>query len=434
MSFYEKLCIIYINNKRSIENERKLRGEVVSNDILNIKDCKKIAIMGGTFDPIHYGHLVAAEAVRAEINPQKVVFIPSGRPPHKKENNVSLNEHRYLMCVLATVTNPCFDVSRIEIDRPGFTYTIDTIKEIKKDLPSDAEIYFITGADALNQILTWKDAETLLTSCKFVAVTRPGYKKDALLENISAMREKFDISLQFIEIPALAISSTDIRKRVSENKPIKYLLPESVEEYILKFGLYSKNTESTFNNLAFIKKRMHETLSTQRFLHTLGVCEEAENLALHYGEDASKAYLAALLHDCAKDFSDKEKIKLCKEYGIELDVVLKKQIDLVHSFLGAEMARCEYDIVDKDIINAIRYHTTGRKNMSKLEKIIYIADAIEPYRKNYEGLEKIRSLAYSDLDEAMKFSLKSTIDFNTQKERVIHPLSIQALEFLQKNT
>ncbi|NLM13269.1 MAG: nicotinate-nucleotide adenylyltransferase [Epulopiscium sp.] len=200
---------------------------------------KSLAIMGGTFDPIHYGHLVTAEAVRHEFNIDQVLFMPTGQPPHKSRENITHSEHRYLMTVLATATNPSFNVSRLEIDRKGITYTIDTIKDLIKIYGTDIELYFITGADALSHILTWKDSEDLLKMCTFIAVTRPEYHKEELIERIELIRNDYQSKIHFLEVPALSISSTNIRDRIKKGMPIKYLLPESVENYIYKFKLYS---------------------------------------------------------------------------------------------------------------------------------------------------------------------------------------------------
>ena len=199
---------------------------------------KSLAIMGGTFDPIHYGHLVTAEAVRYEFNIDQVFFMPTGHPPHKSQENITHSEHRYLMTVLATATNPHFNVSRLEIDRKGITYTIDTIKDLIRIYGENVELYFITGADALSHIFTWKDAEELLKMCTFVAVTRPEYHKEELIEKVEIIRNYYQSKIHFLEVPALSISSTNIRDRVKKGMPIKYLLPESVENYIYKFKLY----------------------------------------------------------------------------------------------------------------------------------------------------------------------------------------------------
>lgn len=400
-------------------------------EILDIKNCKKIAVMGGTFDPIHYGHLVTAETVRFKINAEKVIFIPTGRPPHKTNNRfVAYDEHRYIMTVLATASNPYFYVSRMEIDRPGLTYTIDTIRSLKKICSEKTEIFFITGADAINEILTWKSPEELFKMCNFVAVTRPGYDKNTLLKTLNGFEAKYDINLTFIEVPALSISSTDIRNRIISDKPIKYLLPEEVEQYIRKTGLYKTAFEER-PLFKFINEKISNVLKPSRLEHTRNVAVEAANLAKFWGMDVEKAYTAGLLHDCAKDFPPEKTLELCQKYNIELDNVMKHQVDLVHSFLGAVIARNDYLINDIEILNAVKYHTTGKPEMSLLEKIIYIADVIEPARKPYKGLDELRELSYKDLDKAMYMALNSTIDYNREKLRMIHPLSISALNYYE---
>ncbi|HHW56900.1 MAG TPA: nicotinate-nucleotide adenylyltransferase [Clostridia bacterium] len=204
----------------------------------------RLGIMGGTFDPIHYGHLVTAEAVRAEFKLDKVIFVPAGNPPHKVKRKVTDKKHRYLMTILATITNPFFEVSTIEIDREGYTYTIDTIKEFKRSYGESTQIYFITGADAVLEILTWKSADELLKMCNFVAATRPGIESNKIDEELNKIRSLYGSVIYKVTVPSLAISSTDIRKRVAERRPIKYLLPESVERYIQKYGLYKEDDKN----------------------------------------------------------------------------------------------------------------------------------------------------------------------------------------------
>jgi nicotinate-nucleotide adenylyltransferase len=196
---------------------------------------KNLGIMGGTFDPIHYGHLLAAEEARFEFNLEKIIFVPSGHPPHKNEKEITPFQHRYLMTSLAISTNPYFEVSSIEIEREGPSYAIDTINIFKNKYPN-TNIFFITGADAIRQIITWHKAEELPKVCNFIAVSRPGYK----LKEINAeLKNKFFFENIFsLEIPGLSISSTEIRNRVKNKKPIKYLLPEVVENYIYQNNLY----------------------------------------------------------------------------------------------------------------------------------------------------------------------------------------------------
>jgi nicotinate-nucleotide adenylyltransferase len=193
--------------------------------------------MGGTFDPIHHGHLVAASEVQAWFDLDEVVFVPTGDPWQKADRDVSPAEDRYLMTVIATAANPRFNVSRVDIDRPGPTYTIDTLKDLAAQLPG-AELYFITGADALAEIFTWRDAEELFSLAQFVGCTRPGYTTDeATLATIPPGR------VTLVEIPALAISSTDCRDRTRRGEPVWYLVPDGVVQYIAKHDLYPKDQQ-----------------------------------------------------------------------------------------------------------------------------------------------------------------------------------------------
>ncbi len=193
---------------------------------------RRVGVMGGTFDPIHHGHLVAASEVQAWFDLDEVVFVPTGEPWQKADRVVSPAEHRYLMTVVATASNPRFTVSRVDIDRGGPTYTIDTLRDLAAVLP-DAELFFITGADALGEIFTWRDASRLFELAHFVGCTRPGYEVDpSLLSGIPTER------LTLIEVPALAISSSDCRERRAAGEPVWYLVPDGVVQYIAKHDLY----------------------------------------------------------------------------------------------------------------------------------------------------------------------------------------------------
>ncbi len=198
---------------------------------------KQICLMGGTFDPIHYGHLVVAEEVRQKFGIQKVIFIPAARPPHKMDQEISEPHHRVNMTRLATASNRYFEVSTIEIERQGLSYTIDTVQEIKSIYKIET-VYFITGADAVLEILNWKEAEKLLNMCTFIAATRPGYNLNNLKETLKSLPGEIFKKTLPLEVPALSISSSDIRQRVREGRSIKYLLPEPVEQYIKENKIY----------------------------------------------------------------------------------------------------------------------------------------------------------------------------------------------------
>lgn len=191
---------------------------------------RRIGVMGGTFDPIHHGHLVAASEVAYNFELDEVIFVPTGQPYQKDRRQVSPAEDRYLMTVIATASNPRFSVSRVDIDRPGPTYTIDTLRDLRAKAGVAAELFFITGADALSEILTWHDADELFGLAHFVGCTRPGHRlSDKGLP---------DGKVSLVEIPALAISSTECRDRVGVGEPVWYLVPDGVVQYIAKRGLY----------------------------------------------------------------------------------------------------------------------------------------------------------------------------------------------------
>ena len=364
---------------------------------------EQIGILGGTFNPIHYGHLAAAEEVRCRLGLDHILFIPSGQPPHK--SNVTYKEHRYLMTLLATADNPNFKISRIEIDRDGPSYTVDTLRILKEQ--TKAELFFIVGADEMNNISTWRDAEVLPSLCNWVPVSRPGYSTGNAME-----------------IPGVDISSTEMRNRISKGQNIKYLLPEAVERYIIEVGLD--------NDYEKIHKAVAARLSEKRYRHTMGVLETSLLLAAKHGVNMKKAYLAALLHDYAKELPDEEKFKLCKEFGINLDTIQHKRISLAHGHLSAELAKREFDIQDPEVLQAISYHTTGKAGMGPLCRLLKIADNIEPNRPDYPGLEEIRTLANMDLTRGAIASISRDLQYNKDRSITIHHWGPEALEYLRR--
>jgi nicotinate-nucleotide adenylyltransferase len=199
---------------------------------------RRLGVMGGTFDPIHHGHLVAASEVADLFDLDEVVFVPTGQPWQKAGRRVTAAEDRYLMTVVATASNPRFSVSRVDIDRGGKTYTRDTLRDLQA-LNPDADLYFITGADALASILSWQNWEELFSMARFIGVSRPGYELDGN-HVVTASAELPDDALSLVEIPALAISSTDCRRRAEEGRPIWYLVPDGVVQYVSKRSLYQR--------------------------------------------------------------------------------------------------------------------------------------------------------------------------------------------------
>lgn len=197
----------------------------------------KLAIMGGTFNPPHLGHLICAEEVYDHFKFDKVIFVPSARPPHKDNSGIPDAQHRYMMTFLATRDNPHFEVSRIELDRPGRSYSIETVREFKRKYGQGTEIYWIVGADAILEMFMWKDVDELLSICKFLAINRPGYDLDQA-------DQRFLEKVQLFKVTAVDISASEIRRRLRQGKSIRYLVPPDVESYIYENGLYSHASDS----------------------------------------------------------------------------------------------------------------------------------------------------------------------------------------------
>ena len=198
----------------------------------------RLGIMGGTFDPIHYGHLVAAEMARSKFNLSKVLFIPSGTPPHKDRSDISAAGLRFEMIERAIQDNPAFDISALELERKGPSYTVDTLRVLRRTWP-EHELYFITGTDALREIFSWREAKEILMMTEFIGAARPGFDASDFLLQVHQEHPETQGRIHYLEVPALAISSTDIRARVKRGQPIRYLLPEPVRHFIQQYGLYT---------------------------------------------------------------------------------------------------------------------------------------------------------------------------------------------------
>ncbi|MDP4093641.1 MAG: nicotinate-nucleotide adenylyltransferase [Bacillota bacterium] len=199
---------------------------------------ERIGISGGTFDPIHYGHLIISEEIRVNFKLDKVIFIPTGKPPHKSQSEVTESEHRFNMVNIAIHTNPSFEVSRIEMEREGYIYTIDTMSRLKAELGESSELFFITGADIVWDLPKWKKPEQLFDLCEMIVAYRPGYLKEDFFSEIEKLKIKYGAKINVAETSIIGISSTEIRNRVRAGNSIKYLVPEDVEKYIHDNNLY----------------------------------------------------------------------------------------------------------------------------------------------------------------------------------------------------
>lgn len=389
---------------------------------------ERIGLMGGTFNPIHNGHVNIARQALAQGLVDHVLFLPSGNPPHK-HTEIADKLDRLAMTELAVEGETGMTVSREEIERTGVIYTVDTLRALHEQFPQDG-LFFMIGADTVFQLSTWRNIETVIKLCAFLVMPRPGEDLKAVADKIREWEAR-GAKLTLIDGVQNEISSTEIRKMLAENKAIDALVPPSVNEYIHHFGLYGTNDiadEANMNRDKMIY-RLKKDLDNARFAHTLGVEQTSREMALIFGENVEKAALAGLLHDCAKCMPLSQMIKLAKKEPI--DTVMRDSKALMHALAGMCMARDVYGISDPDVLGAIRWHTTGHGNMTKLEKIVYLADVIEPNRKPWPGLEALRAACRRDLDEAMHLALRQSLVHVQTQDKPLHPDTLAALRMYE---
>lgn len=395
---------------------------------------EKIGILGGTFDPIHNGHLMIAREAMKEYGLSKVILIPTGISYMKK--GVTDSYFRYEMVKLAIEKEPYFEISDIEIQREGNTYTCDTIAYFREKY-LNATLYFIIGTDSLLSMEKWRNIDYVFQNSNILCATRNGeYAEESvkLTETAKAeeLSQRYNARISFIHCNTMDISSTEIRqyrKYHSESIPDCLEIPYVVADYIYRHDLYDEKTE-------IIHEQLKNELKPKRFIHTMGVVDTASKMALKWGCDLEKARLAALLHDCAK-YVDKTKMRaICAKYDVVISEIENKNPELLHAKVGALLAYEKYKINDSAVLSAIFYHTTGKPDMSLLEKIIFVADYIEPGRRHSDKLPAYRELAMTDLNKVTAHILKDSLKYLVEKESVqnviIDPMTRETFEFYKK--
>lgn len=360
----------------------------------------RIGILGGTFDPVHSGHIALARAALEKLSLDKVWLMPSGQPPYKAP--AAGRADRLNMVNLAAAGLDRVEVCEAEIMRAGPTYAADTLRQLKAEMP-EAELVYILGSDAASRVHSWKDADEVLKICSFACVVREG-----------AAREVPEGMLR-LEADIAGISSEAIRSAISSGGNADDGLPPKVAEYIAHRGLYIASM-SEQDIIADLKKR----LKPSRFAHTIGVAETAAELAGLNGLPAGKAYVAGLLHDCAKNLGDDELLELAGISGADADEIAVMPV--LHAPVGAYVARERYGVKDPEVLSAIRRHTIGAEDMSLLDAIVYVADMIEPGRKYFAGLDRARSLARKNIFSAVVLCARLTRDYK-KGIGAIHPMT-----------
>lgn len=394
---------------------------------------KKIGIMGGTFNPIHNAHIMMAQAAYEQYDLDEVWFMLSKNPPHKEKREIASDEHRKRMVQLAIDGVLHFRFSDMELKREGTTYTSDTLQQIHREMP-EARLYFILGGDSLEELEHWHEPEIIVRHCKILAAPRGQLRENEIKILCKKQSDKLKGEIVPIAMNHIQISSEQIRSRLQEGRSAVSFCPEKVVNYIRLHGLYGSQifTLQKPKDGNILYNLLSSTLRPKRYIHTLGVAYTASALAFCHGVDPEKAKLAGLLHDCAKYFTGDEMLALCEKYQIALTSTERVNTALIHSKLGAYLAEHRYGVKDEEILSAIRYHTTGKPDMTPLEKIIYIADYIEPHRKidcSPYSFAAIRQKCFQDLDRGLLMILTCGIQYLQNSDCKVDEMTLQTYEY-----
>ena len=379
----------------------------------------KVGIMGGTFNPIHEGHLMIARTARKAAQLDQVVFLPSGQPPHKRDLLLASATNRLSMTILAVNGQEGFAASDMEVFREGTTYTVDTIRQMRAESPG-VELYYIIGGDTLFQLRTWRTPDQIADALNggLIVVPRPGADRNELEKEAAALYDELGFRTVIADECGPEISSTEIRNRIDKGQSTEGMLPQMVAEYIAQHGLY----QAPYSQMTTMLKK---SLSEYRLKHTLSVAETAVWLANRFGVDPYQAHLAGMLHDCAKGMDAPTLLQLIRNGGISADDLELSMPALLHAPAGAALARMQYHVSDQSVLSAIRWHTTGRRNMTPLEKVVYLADMIEPGRTPYPGLEELRKCARVNLDEAVHMAAAQSAAYVAGRGKKLHPRTME---------
>ena len=362
----------------------------------------KITIYGGSFNPPHCGHIEAAHAVQERLEPDKMLIIPASIPPHKDLADGSPDAaERLELTRLAFADIPNAEVSDIEINREGKSYSADTLEQLMKLYP-DAEFTFAMGSDMMLSFEQWYRFRFLLGNMTLGVFCRNEGEDARVMQQAEYLKKTYGARCVFINHEPKPMSSSDIRSMLPERRGASYL-PEEVYARIIKNGDYGARPE-----LYWLREKAYAMLSPKRVAHVVGCEAEAVNLAMRWGEDPENAAEAGILHDITKKLVLSDQLILCRKYGIINDTAEEENVKLLHAKTGAAIAKDLFNI-SGEVYDAIRWHTTGKPDMTLLEKIIYMADYIEPNR-DFEGVEKLRKLAYEDLDKAMALGLEMSLE------------------------
>ena len=394
----------------------------------------KIGVYGWTFNPPHLGHVTAARAVFELLKLDLLLLVPDGQPPHKMLPPGSPSpEQRLEMTRLAGEQLGLGEKVRtldLELKREGRSYTAETLRQLHQQYPED-ELWLLMGTDMFLTLQAWREPGEILSLAGIAAFGRTEEDTEELfsVQRDYLYRTYPQARIFTLTIPGVVdVSSTELRTMLARGEGGN-LLPPAVYGYILREGLYDTRADLKHLPLRTLRPVALSYLKHKRIPHVLGTEQEAIRLAERYGADVEKARVAALLHDCTKRLDMEEQLALCRQYGIRLDALEQQALKLLHAKTGAAIARDVFG-VDDEIYRAIWWHTTGHAGMTLLEKIMYLADYIEPSR-DFPGVDKLRAVCYKDLDEGLLMGLEMTIEEMTSMGNPVHHATIEARDALK---
>ncbi len=384
---------------------------------------KQIGILGGSFNPIHQGHLIVAQGIFDEFHLDKILLLPNKYNPFKSSNE---DNHQCIeMLNLIKENNSIFDIDLRETIGNEKNYTYNTIKSLISENP-DNKYYFIIGSDIIEKLKNWYKIDQLLQMIPFIVVERPGYPIS--FEILNDLKRKYNANFLIYNGSNVDISSTTIRNKRFLNKSIKYLTPDEIINFIEDNNLYLKKEDQ----IKQFKKQLKKELKPKRFEHSINVMNTAVELAERFDIDIQKAEIAGLLHDCAKSLSFEEMVQLADKYNFKIPSEFYENPSTLHAIIGQLLAQLNYGIKDPEILSSIAKHTTGDVQMSKLDKIIFLADYIEPLRSQ-PGVEEVRELAKQDLNKAVFKAMDNNLNYLRKNNYPINKTTEKAWKFLKDN-
>ncbi len=389
---------------------------------------ERIGIFGGSFDPPHIGHIQSAQQAAKALDLDRLLMIPAAQPPHKSGCNVSA-EHRLRMLQIACGDDPVLQPSDMELRRSGPSYTYETVEAVRAAYP-DAEVYLLMGSDMFLSILNWKCPERILAQATLAVFCRGDKGEKEKIAQQKAVLEQQGHKVCLVENDVVQISSTQMRRMLAFHCADEFL-PAGVGDYIRENDLY--NVNANWKNLPMeqLEKVVISLLNPNRVNHVLGCRDTAARLARIWGVDENDAARAGMLHDVTKAIDGPLQLTLCKAYGKVLSAFFQKYPKTLHALTGSLVAERIFGENEK-VVSAIECHTTGKGNMTMLEKIIYVADYMEPNR-DFPGVDKLRHYAETDMDAALKLGLEMTLEHLKRQGAEVSPESRQALEYLNVN-